>query len=107
MKLDFTKFNGLVPTIVQDINTNEVLMLGFMNKEAWEKTLDTKKATFWSRTRNTLWTKGETSGNFLNVKDISIDCDDDTVLLKVIPNGPTCHTGNKTCFFKKMEIKNG
>lgn len=103
MKLDFSKFNGLVPAIVQDINTKEVLMLGFMNEKAWEKTLDTKKATFWSRTRNKLWTKGETSGNFLNIKEISLDCDDDTILLKVIPSGPTCHTGNKSCFYKEIK----
>lgn len=103
MNLDFEKMNGLVPAIAQDSQTHEILMLGFMNKEAWEKTLKTKKATFWSRARNELWTKGETSGNYLIVKKISIDCDEDTVLLQVEPRGPTCHTGNKTCFFKEIK----
>ena len=103
MELDFEKMNGLVPAIIQDYQTNEVLMLGFMNKEAWEKTLKTKKVTFWSRTRNELWTKGETSGNFLLVKNIYIDCDNDTLLIKSEPKGPTCHTGNKTCFFKEIK----
>ena len=94
---------GLIPAIIQDYKTNEVLMLGFMNKEAWEKTEKTKKVTFWSRTRNELWTKGETSGNFLIVKKICIDCDDDTLLVKAEPKGPVCHTGNKTCFFKEIK----
>ena len=101
-KLDFEKMNGLIPAIIQDYKTNEVLMLGFMNKEAFEKTKKTKKVTFWSRTRNQLWTKGESSGNFLLVKKIYIDCDDDTLLIKANPKGPTCHTGNKTCFFKEI-----
>jgi phosphoribosyl-ATP pyrophosphohydrolase/phosphoribosyl-AMP cyclohydrolase len=104
-ELDFEKMNGLIPAIVQDYKTSEVLMLGFMNKEAWEKTLKTGKVTFWSRTRNALWTKGETSGNFLEVKSIYIDCDNDTVLVKAEPKGPTCHTGNKTCFYKKVRAK--
>ena len=103
MELDFKKMNGLVPAIVQDDKTNEVLMLGFMTEEAWKKTNETGKVTFWSRTRNELWTKGETSGNFLLVKKIYIDCDDDTVLIKAEPKGPTCHTGNKTCFFKEIK----
>lgn len=103
MELDFERMNGLVPAIIQDYQTNEVLMLGFMNKEAWEKTLKSKKVTFWSRTRNELWTKGETSGNFLFVKNIYLDCDNDTLLIKAEPKGPTCHTGNKTCFFKKIK----
>ena len=98
MELNFEKLNGLIPAIIQDCKTNEILMLGFMNKEAWEKTQKTGKVTFWSRTRNELWTKGETSGNFLFVKNIFIDCDDDTLLIKAEPKGPTCHTGNKTCF---------
>jgi len=102
-KLDFEKMGGLIPVIVQDESTNEVLMLGFMNEEAWKKTLKIKKVTFWSRTRNTLWTKGETSGNFLNVKKIFIDCDNDTLLIKADAVGPTCHTGNKTCFFKELK----
>ena len=101
-KLDFEKMNGLIPAIIQNYKTNEILMLGFMNKEAWEKTQKTKKVTFWSRTRNELWTKGESSGNFLLVKKIYIDCDDDTLLIKANPKGPTCHTGNKTCFFKEI-----
>jgi len=103
MELDFKKMNGLVPAIVQDDKTNEVLMLGFMNEEAWKKTNEIGKVTFWSRTRNELWTKGETSGNFLLVKKIYIDCDDDTILIKAEPKGPTCHTGNKTCFFKEIK----
>ena len=102
MELNFKKMNGLVPAIIQDYKTNEILMLGFMNEEAWQKTLKTKKVTFWSRTRNELWTKGETSGNFLFVKSIYLDCDDDTLLIKAKPKGPTCHTGNKTCFFNQM-----
>lgn len=101
IKLDFKKMNGLVPAIIQDWKTNEVLMLGFMNKEAVEKTIKTGKVTFWSRTRNELWTKGETSGNFLILKKVYIDCDDDTILIKAEPKGPTCHTGKKTCFFKE------
>ena len=103
MKLDFKKMEGLVPSIVQDNDTNEVLMLGFMNKDAWEKTKKSRKVTFWSRTRNELWTKGETSGNFLIVKKLFIDCDNDTILIKAKPKGPTCHTGNKTCFFKEIK----
>jgi phosphoribosyl-AMP cyclohydrolase len=101
---DFGKMDGLIPTIIQDYKTNEVLMLGFMNKEAWEKTLKIGKVTFWSRSRNELWTKGETSGNFLIVKSIYIDCDNDTLLIKAEPKGLTCHTGNKTCFFKEIKI---
>ncbi len=101
-KLDFEKMNGLIPAIIQDWKTNEILMLGFMNKEAWKKTQKTGKVTFWSRTRNELWTKGETSRNFLIVKNIYLDCDNDTILIKAEPKGPTCHTGNKTCFFKEI-----
>ena len=103
MRIDFKKMNGLIPAIVQDYKTDKVLMLGFMNKEAWKKTLKTNKVTFWSRTKNKLWTKGETSGNFLIVKYLYIDCDNDTALIKVNPKGPTCHTGNKSCFFKKIK----
>ncbi len=103
IKLDFEKMGGLVPVVVQDNVTDEVLMLGFMNEEAWEKTKKIGKVTFWSRTRNKLWTKGETSGNFLLVKKIYIDCDDDTILIKAEPKGPTCHTGNRTCFFKEIK----
>ena len=103
LKLDFEKMDGLIPAVIQDCETSEVLMLGFMNKEAWEKTLKTNKVTFWSRARKKLWTKGETSENFLLVKKVYIDCDDDTVLIKAKPKGPTCHTGNKTCFFKEIK----
>ncbi len=98
MKIDFEKMGGLVPAIIQDAVTKNVLMLGFMNEEAYQKTLDTRHVTFWSRTRQTLWTKGETSGNFLNLVDMKIDCDNDTLLVKVHPDGPTCHTGTDTCW---------
>lgn len=89
---------GLLPAIVQDAQTGKVLMLGYMNKTAYEKTLEEKKVTFFSRSKNRLWTKGESSGNFLEVKDIALDCDQDTLLLKVKPAGPVCHTGQDTCF---------
>lgn len=98
MNIDFDKMGGLVPAIIQDAVTKNVLMLGFMNKEAYQKTYETKKVTFWSRTRNCLWTKGETSGNFLNVVDIKLDCDQDTLLVSVHPQGPTCHLGTDTCW---------
>jgi len=98
MTLDFNKMNGLVPAIIQDDKTQKVLMLGFMNEEAYDKTLKTGKVTFWSRTKNALWTKGETSGNFLNVVSIKADCDNDTLLIKVNPDGPVCHTGTDTCW---------
>ena len=98
MKIDFDKMGGLVPAIIQDAVTKNVLMLGFMNEEAYQKTIDTKKVTFWSRTRNCLWTKGETSGNYLNLVDIRLDCDNDTLLVKVHPQGPTCHLGTETCW---------
>ncbi|MDD7303026.1 MAG: bifunctional phosphoribosyl-AMP cyclohydrolase/phosphoribosyl-ATP diphosphatase HisIE [Bacteroidaceae bacterium] len=98
MTIDFDKMQGLVPAIIQDAQTNKVLMLGFMNKEAYEKTVETQKVTFWSRTRNTLWTKGETSGNYLEVVEILNDCDQDTLLIKVKPLGPVCHTGADTCW---------
>lgn len=103
MKIDFDKLGGLVPAIIQDARTKNVLMLGFMNQEAYEKTVETGKVTFWSRTRNTLWTKGETSGNYLNVVSIQNDCDDDTLLIKVNPIGPTCHTGTDTCWGEMNE----
>ena len=96
--MDFDKMNGLVPAIIQDADTAKVLMLGFMNKEAYDKTVETGKVTFFSRTKNRLWTKGEESGNFLNVKSISVDCDNDTLLIKVNPVGPVCHTGTDTCW---------
>ena len=98
MTIDLEKMGGLVPAIIQDAVTRKVLMLGFMNEEAYQKTLDTKHVTFWSRSRNTLWTKGETSGNFLNLVDIKIDCDNDTLLVQANPDGPTCHTGTDTCW---------
>ena len=98
MKIDFEKCGGLVPAIVQDAETKNVLMLGYMNQEAYQKTLDTKKVTFWSRSRNCLWTKGETSGNFLDLVNIKVDCDNDTLLVKAHPHGPTCHTGTDTCW---------
>ena len=98
MKIDFAKGDGLVPAIIQDAKTKNVLMLGYMNEEAYQKTIDTKKVTFWSRSRNCLWTKGETSGNFLHLVDIKVDCDNDTMLIKATPDGPTCHTGTDTCW---------
>lgn len=104
MNLDFEKMGGLVPAIIQDANTRNVLMLGFMNKEAYEKTVETGKVTFWSRTRNKLWTKGEESGNFLNVVSMKDDCDHDTLLVKAVPVGPVCHTGAATCFEDNNEM---
>lgn len=98
MTLDFNKMRGLIPAIIQDDKTQKVLMLGFMNEEAYDKTLKTGKVTFWSRTKNALWTKGETSGNYLNVVSIKADCDNDTLLIKVNPDGPVCHTGTDTCW---------
>lgn len=98
MKIDFEKTQGLVPVIIQDEQTLEVLMLGYMNQEAWDKTQAEGKVTFFSRTKNRLWTKGEESGNFLFVKETHIDCDNDTLLIKVSPVGPTCHTGSRSCF---------
>jgi phosphoribosyl-ATP pyrophosphohydrolase/phosphoribosyl-AMP cyclohydrolase len=98
MEIDFKKGNGLVPVIIQDERTLEVLMLGYMNEEAYGKTLQEEKVTFYSRTKDRLWTKGEESGNFLMVKSIRIDCDNDTLLIKVLPQGPTCHKGTRSCF---------
>lgn len=98
MTIDFEKMGGLVPAIIQDAVTKNVLMLGFMNEDAYKKTLETKKVTFWSRTRKCLWTKGETSGHFLNLVSIQEDCDNDTLLVKVHPDGPTCHKGTDTCW---------
>lgn len=98
MKIDFEKCGGLVPAIIQDIQTRKVLMLGYMNEEAFNKTIETKKVTFWSRSRQTLWTKGETSGNFLHLVDVKVDCDNDTLLIQATPDGPTCHTGTDTCW---------
>ena len=103
MKLDFDKMNGLVPAIIQDNYTQKVLMLGFMNEEAYNKTVETGKVTFFSRTKNRLWTKGEESGNFLHVVSIAADCDNDTLLIKANPAGPVCHTGADTCWGEKNE----
>lgn len=103
MNLDFNKMNGLIPAIIQDNSTSKVLMLGFMNLEAYEKTITTGKVTFFSRTKKRLWTKGEESGNFLNVISIAEDCDKDTLLIKVNPTGPVCHTGADTCWGEKNE----
>ena len=98
MLIDFSKTNGLVPVIIQNYQNQQVLMLGYMNEEAFAKTQSERKVTFFSRSKNRLWTKGETSGNFLIVKDILVDCDNDTLLIKADPLGPTCHTGSTTCF---------
>lgn len=104
MKINFEKYaDGLVPAIIQDAETQKVLMLGFMNAEAFEKTKTEKTATFFSRSRQTFWTKGETSGNFLRVCEILIDCDEDTILIKANPVGAVCHTGADTCFDEKNE----
>ncbi len=103
MQIDFDKLQGLVPAVIQDAVTNKVLMLGFMNREAYEKTVQTGLVTFWSRTRNCLWTKGETSGNVLRVVKILNDCDNDTLLIKVNPAGPVCHTGADTCWNEANE----
>ena len=104
MEIDFEKMGGLVPAIIQDAKTKTVLMLGYMNEEAYEKTTKTGKVTFFSRSRQCLWTKGETSGNFLELVDIMVDCDNDTLLVKVNPTGPTCHKGTDTCWGEKNEV---
>ncbi len=103
--VDFSKLDGLIPAVVQDHRSGEVLMVGFMNAEAWEKTRATGYVTFFSRTRNSLWTKGETSGNKLAVRDVLIDCDEDTVLVKAarLGDGNVCHTGERTCFFQRAQ----
>jgi len=98
MEIDFSKDNGLVPAIIQDANTLQVLMLGYMNEEALKKTQTEQKVTFFSRSKQRLWTKGEESGHFLHVKSIQLDCDQDTLLILADPDGPTCHTGSKTCW---------
>ena len=103
MKIDFQKCGGLVPAIIQDANTKNVLMLGYMNQEAFDKTKETGLVTFYSRSRQCLWTKGETSGHFLNLVDMKIDCDNDTLLVRVHPVGPTCHTGTDTCWGEENE----
>jgi len=103
--MDYSKLNGLIPAVIQDAESSEVLMVGFMNEEALARTRRTGYATFFSRTRNALWTKGETSGNRLAVREILVDCDEDTVLLKVtrLGDGNVCHTGERTCFFRSLE----
>lgn len=103
MEIDFSKCGGLVPAIIQDKNTKNVLMLGYMNEEAYNKTVETKKVTFYSRSRQTLWTKGETSGNYLDLVSIKVDCDNDTLLVEVVPQGPTCHKGTDTCWGENNE----
>lgn len=103
MDINFEKQNGLVPAIIQDNVTRNVLMLGFMNEEAYKKTLMTKRVTFYSRSRKCLWTKGETSGNYLELVSMKVDCDNDTLLIRAIPHGPTCHTGNDTCWGEKND----
>lgn len=97
-EINFTKGNGLIPAVIQDYKTFQVLMVGFMNREAYEKTTREGKVTFFSRSKNRLWTKGETSGNYLTVKKITTDCDNDSLLINVDPAGPVCHTGNQSCF---------
>ncbi|TYP91995.1 phosphoribosyl-ATP pyrophosphatase /phosphoribosyl-AMP cyclohydrolase [Fodinibius salinus] len=99
--LDFKKVNGLIPAIIQDAKTFQVLMLGYMNKEALETTLENERVTFYSRSKERLWTKGETSGNYLDLVDIQQDCDDDTLLILANPQGPICHTGEQSCFYEK------
>src|SRR5688572_2676055 len=98
LKIDFSKYDGLIPCVIQDAKTLRVLMVGFMNEEAYQKTLQENRVTFFSRTKQRLWTKGETSGNFLEVVETKIDCDNDTLLIKANPSGPVCHTGADTCF---------
>jgi phosphoribosyl-ATP pyrophosphohydrolase/phosphoribosyl-AMP cyclohydrolase len=108
MNIDFSKLaHGLIPAIIQDSETKSVLMLGYMNAESYQKTLDTKKVTFFSRSKQRLWTKGEESGNFLNLVDIKNDCDNDTLLIQVKPEGPTCHTGSDTCWQKSNNQEYG
>ena len=105
MDIDFEKMDGLVPAIIQDATTHKVLMLGYMNQEALNKTVTTRLVTFWSRTRKCLWTKGETSGNFLHLVSLKTDCDHDTLLIEAHPDGPVCHTGTDTCWGETNEKK--
>jgi phosphoribosyl-ATP pyrophosphohydrolase/phosphoribosyl-AMP cyclohydrolase len=107
IQLNFGKLNGLIPAVVQHHQTSEVLMVGFMNEEAWQATCRKGLVTFWSRERKALWTKGETSGNFLQVRRVQADCDHDTLLIAVDPVGPVCHTGNPTCFFEDVDVATG
>lgn len=103
IQIDFKKGNGLVPCITQDAKTGQVLMLGYMNEESLKKTLETKLATYWSRSRQKLWTKGETSGHYQHVEEILVDCDEDTILLKVKQDGAACHTGKYSCFYRDID----
>jgi phosphoribosyl-AMP cyclohydrolase len=104
MEIDFKKGDGLIPVIIQDASTNEVLMMAYMNQTAWEETLRTKKACFWSRSRQKLWIKGETSGHYQEVREVLLDCDSDTLLLKVDQKGgAACHTGYRSCFHRRYE----
>ena len=105
--INFNKGNGLIPVIIQDVDTLQVLMLGYMNEEAYDKTVEDQKVTFYSRSKNRLWTKGEESGNYLNVCSIKLDCDSDTLLIRVKPEGPTCHLGSKTCWSEEQETRFG
>ena len=105
IKIDFDKGNGLVPVVVQDVKTKEVLMLAYMNEESLNKTMETKLATYWSRSRQELWVKGETSGHYQHVKEVRVDCDEDTILLIVEQDGAACHTGHYSCFYRDMEGK--
>ena len=104
MEIDFKKGDGLIPVIIQDASTNEVLMMAYMNQTAWEETLRTKKASFWSRSRQKLWIKGETSGHYQEVREMLLDCDSDTLLLRVDQKGgAACHTGHRSCFHRRYE----
>ena len=102
-KLDFTKGNGLIPVIIQDAKSLQVLMQAYMNQKAYEQTVRTGRVTFYSRSKDRLWTKGETSGNYLDVNEIIADCDNDSLLIKVAPHGPSCHTGAVSCFYNKLD----
>lgn len=103
IEIDFKKGNGLVPCVVQDVNTNQVLMLAYMNEASLQETIDSGLATYWSRSRKELWKKGETSGHYQHVKEILVDCDCDTILLKVVQDGAACHTGKYSCFYRTLE----
>lgn len=104
IEIDFEKGNGLIPAVIQDASTREVLMVGYMNRESWEKTLETGRACFWSRSRNELWLKGETSGHFQEVREIYLDCDGDALVVKVDQiGGAACHTGFRSCFYRRYE----
>ncbi len=103
IEIDFKKGNGLVPCVVQDVETNQVLMLAYMNEASLQETIDSGLATYWSRSRKELWKKGETSGHYQHVKEILVDCDCDTILLKVVQDGAACHTGKYSCFYRTLE----